>query len=124
MNKISILFLTLILGAVACKQVRVSNLENSKGVIEEHAMVVSAHPLATQVGVDILQKGGNAIDAAIAVQYALAVVYPAAGNIGGGGFMVIRKANGEVFTLDYREKLLKRQTGICIWMKMAMLFRT
>ncbi|MEL6251709.1 MAG: gamma-glutamyltransferase [Bacteroidota bacterium] len=67
-------------------------------------MVVSAHPLASKVGVDIMKKGGNAIDAAIAVQYALAVVYPTAGNIGGGGFMVIRKADREVNTLDYREK--------------------
>ncbi|MDW3649546.1 MAG: gamma-glutamyltransferase [Bacteroidia bacterium] len=67
-------------------------------------MVVSAHPLASKVGVDIMKQGGNAIDAAIAVQYALAVVYPTAGNIGGGGFMVIRKADGEVNTLDFREK--------------------
>ncbi|MCL4143235.1 UNVERIFIED_CONTAM: hypothetical protein GTU68_002528, partial [Idotea baltica] len=67
-------------------------------------MVVSAHPLATQVGLEILEKGGNAIDAAVAVQFALAVVYPAAGNIGGGGFMVIRQADGKVYTLDYREK--------------------
>ena len=67
-------------------------------------MVVSAHPLATKVGVDILKKGGNAVDAAIATQFALAVVYPVAGNIGGGGFMVLRQADGNVATLDYREK--------------------
>ena len=99
---------SLSLGLVACKQVKVSTTDTSKGVIEEHAMVVSAHPLASQVGVEILKKGGNAIDAAVAVQYALAVVYPVAGNIGGGGFMVVRKANGEVFTLDYREKAPKQ----------------
>lgn len=74
------------------------------GTVADHAMVVSAHPLATQVGRRILEKGGNAIDAAVAVQFALAVVYPVAGNIGGGGFMVIRQADGKVHTLDYREK--------------------
>lgn len=66
--------------------------------------VVTAHPLVSQVGVDILKKGGNAIDAAIAVQFALAVVYPNAGNIGGGGFMVYRSNSGEVTSLDFREK--------------------
>lgn len=65
--------------------------------------VVSAHPLASEVGLLILKKGGNAIDAAIATQWALAVVYPGAGNIGGGGFMVARLANGKTLSLDYRE---------------------
>lgn len=65
--------------------------------------VVSAHPLASKVGVEILKQGGNAVDAAIAVQLALAVVYPQAGNIGGGGFMVARLANGQLVSLDYRE---------------------
>ncbi|MGB3780012.1 MAG: gamma-glutamyltransferase [Tunicatimonas sp.] len=74
------------------------------GVIADSAMVVSAHPLASQVGVDILRQGGNAVDAAIGVQYALAVVFPVAGNIGGGGFMVIREAEGRTDCLDYREK--------------------
>lgn len=68
------------------------------------AAVVTAHPLASQIGVDILKKGGNAIDAAVAVQFALAVVYPNAGNIGGGGFMVYRDKNGHVASLDFREK--------------------
>lgn len=66
--------------------------------------VVTAHPLSSQVGVDILKKGGNAVDAAIAVKFALAVVYPNAGNIGGGGFMVYRSNTGEVSSLDFREK--------------------
>lgn len=69
-----------------------------------NGMVVSANEIASQVGVDILKKGGNAVDAAVAVQFALAVVYPNAGNIGGGGFMVYRSAKGETNTLDFREK--------------------
>lgn len=70
----------------------------------KHAAVVCAHPEASKVGVSVLKKGGNAVDAAIAVQFALAVVYPNAGNIGGGGFMVYRSSRGETDALDYREK--------------------
>jgi len=70
----------------------------------DHAAVVSAHPEATKVGVAILKKGGNAVDAAVAVQFALAVVYPNAGNIGGGGFMVYRGKKGATDALDYREQ--------------------
>lgn len=73
------------------------------GLIAKNGMVVSAHPIASAIGVDILKKGGNAIDAAIAVQFALAVVYPSAGNIGGGGFMIYRTSSGDVSTLDFRE---------------------
>ena len=75
---------------------------NKKAVVENGA-VVSAHPLASKVGVEILKEGGNAIDAAIATQLALAVVYPNAGNLGGGGFLVARLSNGEQLALDYRE---------------------
>ncbi len=70
----------------------------------ENGMVVSAQHLATRVGVDVLKDGGNAIDAAVAVGYALAVVYPAAGNLGGGGFMTIQLADGRKTFLDFREK--------------------
>lgn len=70
----------------------------------KEGMVVSADSIATEVGVQILREGGNAIDAAVATGFALAVTYPVAGNIGGGGFMVIRLQNGEEITLDYREK--------------------
>jgi gamma-glutamyltranspeptidase/glutathione hydrolase len=70
----------------------------------EHAMVVSVHAIASQVGVDIMKSGGNAVDAAVATGFALAVVHPPAGNIGGGGFMLIRMADGKTHFVDYREK--------------------
>src|SRR5450756_2801156 len=73
-------------------------------VAAEHAMVVTAQHLATKVGVDVLRHGGNAVDAAVAVGYALAVVYPAAGNLGGGGFMTLQLADGRKTFLDFREK--------------------
>ncbi|WP_345767680.1 gamma-glutamyltransferase [Chryseobacterium endophyticum] len=82
------------------KEVKVRN----KGV------VVSAHPLASEAGAKILKMGGNAYDAVVATQYALAVVYPQAGNIGGGGFLVGVKNNGEKFTLDYRETAPRKAT--------------
>lgn len=75
-----------------------------KQVICQSGAVVSAHPLASQVGLQILKSGGNAVDAAIATQLALAVVYPGAGNIGGGGFMVAHLANGKNLTIDFRER--------------------
>jgi gamma-glutamyltranspeptidase/glutathione hydrolase len=86
-----------------------SNLLYSQSTIKslvesKKGMVVSTHPLASEIGRSILQKGGNAIDAAIAVNFALAVCHPSAGNIGGGGFMVYRNAKGKVFALDFREK--------------------
>lgn len=73
-------------------------------VAAENGMVVTAQHLATRIGVDVLKDGGNAVDAAVAVGYALAVVYPAAGNLGGGGFMTIQLADGRKTFFDFREK--------------------
>jgi gamma-glutamyltranspeptidase / glutathione hydrolase len=84
--------------------VSTANAASATPVAAEKGMVVSAQHLATQVGVDILKHGGSAIDAAVAVGYALAVVYPAAGNLGGGGFMTILFADGRKIFLDFREK--------------------
>jgi gamma-glutamyltranspeptidase/glutathione hydrolase len=73
-------------------------------IAAENGMVVTAQQLATRIGVDVLKRGGNAIDAAVAVGYALAVVYPAAGNLGGGGFMTVQFADGRRTFVDFREK--------------------
>ena len=75
------------------------------------AMVATVQPDASQVGSAIMQQGGNAVDAAVAVGFALEVVYPEAGNIGGGGFMLFRRANGETHFLDYREKAPAKATA-------------
>jgi gamma-glutamyltranspeptidase / glutathione hydrolase len=99
MKRILILLLALFL--LACQT---RKHEKIIGLIADSAMVVSAHGLASEVGAAIMKKGGNAIDAAIATHFALAVVFPAAGNIGGGGFMVIRLSDGTTTTLDFREK--------------------
>src|ERR1700731_812882 len=97
-----------IISTVACVwslvAVSAANAASATPVAAEKGMVVSAQHLATKVGVDILKRGGSAIDAAVAVGYALAVVYPAAGNLGGGGFMTIRFADGRKTFLDFREK--------------------
>jgi gamma-glutamyltranspeptidase / glutathione hydrolase len=81
------------------------------------AMVVSVHSLATDAGVEVMREGGNAIDAAVATGFALAVVHPQAGNIGGGGFMLIRMADGTVHFLDYREKAPAAATVDMYWDK-------
>ena len=82
----------------------VAALAHDRPVLARHAMVVTAQHLATEIGVKILKEGGNAIDAAVAVGYALAVVHPCCGNIGGGGFMMIHLASGRTVFLDFREK--------------------
>src|SRR5690349_10873456 len=73
-------------------------------VYARKGMVVAQEPLAADVGVAVLKSGGNAVDAAVAVGFALAVTYPYAGNLGGGGFMLIRMANGDAVVIDYREE--------------------
>ncbi len=81
-----------------------NKIASQNGLVTQKAMVVSAREEASKIGIEIMKKGGNAFDAMIATELALAVSYPYAGNIGGGGFMVYRKANGETGALDYREK--------------------
>lgn len=92
------------LGILAQAQINPYQYQINKNFTGRNGAVVTAHPLASKVGVMILKKGGNAVDAAIATQLALAVVYPGAGNIGGGGFMVIHLSNGQNTTIDFREK--------------------
>src|SRR6266699_568165 len=87
--------------AMVCAAVQAASVAT---VAAENGMVVAAHQLATKVGVDVLKRGGNAVDAAVAVGYAMAVVYPAAGNLGGGGFMTIQLADGRKTFLDFSEK--------------------
>ena len=93
------LFIILIFFQFSCNKATTET-----GVISNNAMVVTAREEASKIGIEILKKGGNAFDAMVATELALAVAYPYAGNIGGGGFMVFRKNNGEVGSLDYREK--------------------
>ncbi len=95
-----LVFVTVLaLGSCVSKQLG----KNNSGEFRQ-GMVVTAHPQASETGLAILKKGGNAIDAAVAVQFALAVVYPNAGNIGGGGFLVYRSKSGKTDALDFREK--------------------
>jgi gamma-glutamyltranspeptidase/glutathione hydrolase len=105
-----LLALPVVVGACAPRAARAPRIASewrfaavAPPVVGETAMVASEHPLASQVGAEMLRRGGNAIDAAVAVGFAQAVVNPRAGNIGGGGFLVYRTAAGEVYTLDYRE---------------------
>ena len=95
LSLVAIAALVVLLGTVSTQ---------SRPNVAANGMVASPEPLATDVGVAILKAGGNAFDAAAAVQFALAVTYPTAGNIGGGGFMVGLTAEGETFALDFREE--------------------
>lgn len=104
----NIVLLALIITLFSCKEEIKKTVETKTepliGLVTKKAMVVSAREEASKIGTQILQKGGNAFDAMIATEMALAVVYPYAGNLGGGGFMVYRTQYGEIGALDYREK--------------------
>ena len=102
MKKI-IFIITICILTLSCHQ-EIEDVTKVTGLVTEKAMVVSARIEASKIGTEILKKGGNAFDAMMATELALAVSYPVAGNIGGGGFMVYRKNNGEIGALDYREK--------------------
>ena len=97
----NILILLIFITILSCKK---ESKKQAIGLITEKAMVVSAREEASKIGSDIMQQGGNAFDAMLATDLALAVAYPYAGNLGGGGFMIYRLENGEIGALDYREK--------------------
>jgi len=99
MKKFTLLFAFIYITSTAQQ-----NAAMPTGLTASKAMVVSAREEASKIGVEIMKKGGNAFDAMVGTELALAVAYPFAGNLGGGGFMVYRKANGEVGSIDYREK--------------------
>ena len=107
MRKWRLLIIPVLACSIGCSKntnIRISDTFEGRGIIADNGMVVSAHPQSSRIGVRILQKGGNAIDAAVATEFALSVCYPEAGNIGGGGFMVIRTSDGQTEIIDYREK--------------------
>ncbi len=101
--------LPLIVAVALCAQAVAGNVMHPTHAPK--AMVATVHPEASKAGVAIMQQGGNAVDAAVAIGFALAVVYPEAGNIGGGGFMLFRRPDGEVHFLVYREKAPAKATA-------------
>src|SRR5271167_4841810 len=101
--------LPLVLACAFCAQAIAGNVMHPTHAPK--AMVATVHPEASKAGVAVMQQGGNAVDAAVAVAFALEVVYPEAGNIGGGGFMLFRRPDGEVHFLDYREKAPAKATA-------------
>ncbi len=103
MFRISFICIFCTVGFTAAAQLDPTKYSNTKEVEVSQAAVVSAHPLASDAGLQMLKQGGNAFDAAIATQLALAVVYPGAGNLGGGGFMVAHTSDGKNIALDFRE---------------------
>ena len=104
MRHLLLLGLTVLLISGCKKSDKRSFDETKRGLVVSNAMVVSARTEASEIGVEILRKGGNAFDAMVGTELALAVAYPYAGNLGGGGFMVYRLNDGKIGALDYREK--------------------
>jgi len=106
MNKILsiILIVSVLHGCSSKPSVKTASVSEGRNIIVDSGIVVSAHPESSRIGISVLRKGGNAVDAAVATEFALAVTYPEAGNIGGGGFMLIREADGRTDLIDYREK--------------------
>ncbi len=106
MKRVILFFLTLALltGCSVFTSRKDPGLKEGRGIVADSGMVVSAHPYGSRIGAEILHSGGNAVDAAVATGFALAVCYPEAGNIGGGGFMLIRFADGKTDLIDFREK--------------------
>jgi gamma-glutamyltranspeptidase/glutathione hydrolase len=103
----NLVFIVLVLTGLICctgKAGRNLTIVEGRKIITDSGMVVSAHRESSYIGAEILRKGGNAVDAAVATGFALAVCYPEAGNLGGGGFMIVRSANGSTDMLDFREK--------------------
>ena len=106
MNKLSFLLLFLIIytGCTTQSGSTKQRFREGRNIVSDSGMVVSAHPQSSKIGVSILMKGGNAVDAAVATEFALAVCYPEAGNLGGGSFILIRTADGKTEVIDCREK--------------------
>jgi gamma-glutamyltranspeptidase/glutathione hydrolase len=106
MNKIlpTIIIVSVFYGCSVKSSVKNLTISEGRNIITDSGMVVSAHHESSRIGIAVLRKGGNSIDAAVATEFALAVCYPEAGNIGGGGFMLIREADGTTDLIDYREK--------------------
>jgi gamma-glutamyltranspeptidase/glutathione hydrolase len=105
LRQVAALLFLIFLNSCSHRSVNETNeLKMGKGIVTDNGMVVSAHPQSSVIGAGILMAGGNAVDAAVATEFALSVCYPEAGNIGGGGFMVIRLNDGSTDVIDYREK--------------------
>jgi gamma-glutamyltranspeptidase len=109
-------FLSLSLGS-AVATISLVSLSARQPVRGRHGMVVAMESIAADVGVEVLKNGGNAIDAAVAVGFAMSATHPYAGNLGGGGYMLIRLADGRTTFIDFREKAPEKPRATCISMR-------
>lgn len=103
-SKFTLIILIILTGCNGKSGFKNNEIIQGKNIVTDNGIVVSAHPQSSLIGAKILMAGGNAVDAAVATEFALSVCYPEAGNIGGGGFMVIRTSDGKTDVIDYREK--------------------